>query len=294
MKLKPRKVRLFSIAYGDLYLDWLERACIRSLKWPKNYAALQERVRGWDVWTTKPYAERARAIAETLGFPVEIHDTMSGVREELGYALHGQVKLCYEGDVGMLWVAPDSIFGDGTIRSFMEIGRPRNLSVALAPMRVDCEGFLEALGDGPVSNARLVRHSFERMHPGFAAGEATREKTNTFKSGVYWRKIDEGLYAVSHRLPSPYLYQPMEGDHKWMLEHPKLAQYDHRFPSVLVDQQRQRVIGSSDAGFVAELTRRDVDAPEAELPDPFEPDKYFLGFSHNKANRNLVAIWRAE
>lgn len=288
-----RPIRMFSIAYGDKFLEWFEHACVNSLSWPKNRAALQA-VETWDIWTTPQHAPRARAIAAKLGVPITMHPEMSGVREQLITGLVGQLDLCVKSKSSMLWVSPDSVFGDGTIRTLLDIGSAPGVCVALPPLRVNAEGFLQAMGPGPVSNARLVKIAFERLHQGFIDGEITKSLTNSFVSGVSWRTLEEGLYAVTHLLPSAYFLQPIESDVEWFRRKPKFGGYDHRFPQLLVEAQRQRVIGSSDAGFVVELTREGIDTPQITARDFMKPDNYCQDGAHIRANRNVMCIWRAE
>ena len=92
---------------------------------------------------------------------------------------------------------------------------------------------------------------------------------------------------------SGMLGQPTETDAKWFRDMNKFGSYDHSFPRRLVDEQRQRVIGSSDAAFVVELTPPRSNAPRLQPTDPSAPDRFNAAEAHHLANRNLVAIWRA-
>jgi hypothetical protein len=290
-----RPIRLFTIVFGDQFMHWFEHGLLLSLSWPKNRAAL-EKVVAWDIWTTSADEQRVMAIAGRLGVPVVVHSEIPETRpkESLFAALIGQMKLCKESRSAFFFASPDSVFGDGTVPSLFEVGIPEGICVAVTPMRVASEGFLEAMGTAPVSNAGLVRLGFERMHEAFRMGDASLPNTNSYASGLSWRRIGDGLYAVSFRMPSAYLMQPTGGDVKWMLDRPKFGNYDHQFPKILVEQQRQRVIGSSDAAFVVELTPAAVgNAPLVET-NPNEPDRYIRDYAHHIVNRNTVAIWRAQ
>lgn len=293
-----RPVRIFSIVYGQRFIDWFERGCIRSLKWPKNLAALRM-AEAWDVWTMPADEDRVRWLAESLGIPIETHllspysDGDDAARkEQLRLALTFQMRACRDSKA-FLWIAPDSIFGDGSIASFMALGSVPGICVATAPMRVNADGFIEAMHN-PMSNADLVRLSFERMHRGFRDANAELPETNSYISGVSWRQIGEGLYAVTHLKHSSYLMQPTKKDVDWWERMNKFGAYDHSLPKLLVADQRQRVIGSSDAAFVAELTPEDVGVPKLKPTDPNEPDRYdHEQHGHHAVNRNVVCIWRA-
>lgn len=293
-----RPVRIFSIVYGQKFLDWFERGCIRSLKWPRNLAALRT-AEAWDLWTMPADEARVRWLAEGFGIPVEMHllkpysDGDDAARKEaLKTALMSEMRACRDSKA-FLWIAPDSIFGDGSIASFMALGSVPGICVATAPMRVNADGFVEAMRD-PMSNAELVRLSFERMHRAFREADATLPDTNSYISGVSWRQIGDGLYAVTHLKHSSYLMQPTKRDVDWFERMNKFGAYDHSLPKMLVAEQRQRVIGSSDAAFVAELTPEDLGIPKLRPTDPNEPDRYdHEQHGHHAVNRNVVCIWRA-
>lgn len=291
-------MRLFSIVFNEPYLTWFEQACVPSLMWPKNRAAL-EQVAAWDLWTTPTDAERVLAIARKLGLPIEMHAGLQGgtwadkakLKVSLTDALVLQIERCVRDS--FLWLAPDNVFGDGTIQSIAALGSVPGVCVALAPMRVDVDKFMQHFGPEPWENEELVRLAFRCAHQGFKDAEATLPKTNSMESGVSWRQIGEGLYAVTHRKHSAYLMQPTPEDAHWFRKNKKFGAYDHGFPQILVDTQRQRVIGSSDAAFVVELTPAAAHVPPLRDAIKNEPDRYGQDLSHHRANRNVVCIWRA-
>lgn len=295
-----RPVRLFSIVFNEPYLTWFEQACVRSLLWPQNAAALRQAI-GWDIWTTQVDAGRVRAAAAQLGVPLEVHDELPAAswadKEQLKPGLHraltAEMARCADKHQAFLWIAPDSVFGDGSCASIMALGAAPNVCVALSPMRVNAEGFIEAMGDGARDNPALVKLAFERMHRGFAEADATLADVNSMESGVSWRRIGEGLYAITHRKHSAYLLQPTASDAKWFGDMKKFGAYDHSFPQRLVNEQRQRVVGSSDAAFVAELTPAASHRANLVARDPLEPDRFHQNLAHHAANRNVLAIWRA-
>jgi hypothetical protein len=293
-----RSLRIFSIVYNEPYLDWFERGCIHSLLWPKNRAALAT-ADGWDIWTTPEDEARVRRAAGRVPLELRIgifnsHAPEDGTarKENLKRALISEIHETRDKGA-FLWIAPDSIFGDGSLGSIIELGSVPGLCIAMAPMRVIADGFIEAMGNVPLSNAELVRLSFERMHRGFAEAEATRRHTNSYESGVSWRRLGDGLYAITHRKHSAYLMQPTRGDAEWFKHMNKFGAYDHSFPRLLVQSERQRVIGSSDAAFVAELTPELGHAPPCLPTDPNEPDRFMQKQPHHAVNRNVVCIWRS-
>ena len=293
-----RPLRLFSIVYGERYIDWFERGCMRALLWPRNHAALKTAM-CWDLWTMPECAERVEAIAARLGVPLRVnmmapYDMVDGAarKEQLKAALIAEMDECKD-RYAFLWIAPDSMLGEGSVPSIVELGSVPGICVAFAPMRVRSEMFIETLPNGPVSNAELVKHAFAHMHRTFQDAEATLLNTNSYTSGLSWRKIGEGLYAITYRKHSSYLLQPSRADYNWFRHMNKFGAYDHSFPKLLVDSQRQRVIGSSDAAFAAELTADDAHVPKVMTTNPLEPDYFNQDLVNHVVNRNTVCIWRA-
>lgn len=269
-----------------------------SLLWPRNHTALKRAV-AWDLWSMPEDAERVESIAVRLGVPVVMNmmvpyeeNNSAERKHRLKIALTSELRDCQDKSA-FLWIAPDSVFGDGSVQSIVELGVVPGICVALAPMRVRAEMFIEALGAGPVSNAELVRHSFERMHKSFEDANATLPDTNSYVSGVSWRNIGPGLYAITHRKHSMYLMQPSRADVEWFTRMNKFGAYDHSFPKIIIQKQRQRVIGSSDAAFVAELTAFDAHVPKCMITNQAEPDYFNQDLENHAVNRNVVCIWRA-
>jgi hypothetical protein len=286
--VKP--VRLFTMAWGSPYIDWFEQACGRSLCWPKNREALQA-VEAWDLWTTPEDAPRVEAIGKTLGIPVAMHVVLNAntMKANLGTALVGQIQICHLREAAMLFAAPDSIFGDGSIATLLNMGSAPRVCIAAAPMRVNVD-ILKDLGE-PKENAALVKLGFKHMHRIFREAKVG-ERTNSLSTGISWRELSKDLYAIQYRAYSSYYMTPEQKDVDWYRKNPKLGYWDSKFPETLVPDQRQRVIASSDAVFICELTPESRPLPPVVKADA-EPDKYEHNLSHHAINRNIVSIWRA-
>lgn len=284
------KIRLFTIAFGDQFLDWFERGLIKSLCWPKNFEALRK-VEAYDIWTTKRDEERAKTIASKLDLPVVTHIIGDKGKAELFPALIGQMLVSRNN--AFIFAAPDCIFGDGTIKTLIEVGSVPGICVAFMPLRVNEPGFIEAMGDQPLTNAQLVTLGMSRAHRGFTDADATKPKSNSLESAISWRKIGDGLYAVTGRCPSSFFMQPIKQDIKWMQDRPKFGNYDHQFAGTLVEAQRQRVVGSSDAAFVVEITPLHIGVAALTDTNPLEPDRFWQTLPHYAVNRNVLCIWRA-
>jgi hypothetical protein len=288
------RFRLFSIVFSEPYLTYFERGCVRSLMWPDNRASLGK-VEAWDIWTQEPFREQVEAIVKPCGIPIEWHTdvTYGGKKDNsLAQVLIGEMHLCLSRGVGMLWAAPDCIFGDGSIRTLTALATVPGISPCLMPIRVKAKEFLAEMGDEPISNAGLVRMGMRHAYEGFLQANAELSDTNSVNSGVSWRKIGPGLYAITTRVPSAFILQPTKRDIQWFGDKPKFGNYDHQFGHILLQEGRQRIIGSSDAAFVVELTHDPASSAKTQRSNPAEPDRYFQNLPHYLVNRNTLCIWR--
>lgn len=289
------KIRLFTLAWGAPYCDWFENALTKSLLWPKNLAALREHAIEWNLYTKEADREHLRAIAERVGIPLQFHpfDVKDSSGETLQPALLDHLRNCAQTGAAMLMAPPDTVFGDGSIAAICEIGKQPGVCVAVPHVRVNA-GVLPQLGTSEWSNAKLVDFCFNALHPTWRDAEATLPNTNSFLGGVSWRRLRQGLYAVTHRLPTCYLANVNASDVEWFARQFETGTFDHTWPSKLVKEQRHRTIASSDAAFICELTRENENIPVLQPNDPNEPDKFWRDLEHNYAGRNVVAIFRGE
>ena len=284
------RVRLSTLVFGRTYLEHFKRS-VKSLTWPKNRKALEGAV--WSVHTDLP--EKVLGILEPLGFETEIHpaqpvNSHAAVGMLLLKTLVTDLEKCVGGDA-LLTAQPDTIFGEGTIKTLVEIGSEGMNAIAVSHPRVKVETF--PVLTEPTSNARLVRLAFEHLHEGWQACNLKADENNCFMGGVGWREIDQDLYAISVRIPTTYFVRPRGSDIDF-LKTCKHGGWDHVWPAHLVEQQRHRLIGSSDAAFMVELTdlnRRGALTRSARID---ELDAYKFNLDHHRTNRNSLVIWRAE
>ena len=280
------RVRLSTLVFGEKFLA-LFRKSVRSLNWPKNKAALEGAV--WSIHTD--LEEEARKIVEPLGIEVEINPVPAGgVGVKLLKSLILDLEKCLGGDA-LLTAQPDTIFGDGTIKTLVELGGEGMNAISVSHPRVVADTFPELTE--PTSNAQLVKLAFDHLHQGWKLANMSGDENNCFKGGVAWREIDQDLYAVTVRIPTTYFVRPRSSDVEF-LKTCKEGGWDHVWPAHLVEQQRHRLIGSSDAAFMVELTdlnRRGALTRSARID---EPDAYKFNLDHHRTNRNSLVIWRAE
>lgn len=280
------RVRLSTLVFGEKFLGLFQKS-VKSLMWPKNRQALEGAV--WSIHTDNE-AEVRRTI-EPSGLEIEINPVPEGgVGEKLLKTLILDLEKSAGGDA-LLTAQPDTIFGDGTIKTLVDLGSEGMNAISVSHPRVVSSTFPELTE--PTSNARLVGLAFQHLHQGWRNAAMRGDENNCFRGGVAWREIDRDLYAVTVRIPTTYFVRPRWSDVEF-LKTCREGGWDHVWPSKLVEEQRHRLIGSSDAAFMVELTdeKRNGALPRSARID--EPDAYQFSREHHKTNRNSMVIWRAE
>ncbi len=196
----------------------------------------------------------------------------------------------------VLMAPPDTIFSDGTISALLIAGRQRGTCVAVPHPRVSPSIF-GGIKDSPLSGAELVSLAIKHGHKAWTEAEDGCANQNSFIGGISWRRLAPKIIAVTHRLPTVYLaeFEPedvvfFKSSHDGLP--PTFGVYDHGWPSKLLGDQRQRVIGSSDAACVIEVTKEDLNVPPAHPVNPSEPDAYWRNKVHNIINRQYLFIMR--
>lgn len=284
-------IRLFCLAYGAKFVDLFERVTVRSLMQPRNRAVISDAK--ISLYTDKDSVERATGIASQLA-PVEPTLLDAGLHpgEMLHRALIAEIRECLRTGSTLIMAPPDTFWGEGSLANLLAVGSVPNVCVGAAHARVNRDQFLEALPEGVIENDRLVSLSIEHLHRTWGEADCTREKTNTWWSGTSLRKVSDKLWAVQHLLPTIHLARFVQSDLEFFERHDKRGLWDHRWPACLVEQQRQRIIGSSDMFFAAELTGETENIPPLTDRDVNEPDKYRGNERHHAINRNLISVWR--
>ncbi len=296
-----KQIRLFTAVWGENYLDWFEKFCLKSLAWPKNAAALEGAT--WVFLTKKSHQERLQGALKRS--PIKLADTEFLLLEDDfdknphaagAYMLQGylmEMGRCITFGAQSLTAPPDTIFGDGSIHNMREMARGRDTVVFAAHTRVVPD--IESETNEPLSNSKLVTAAWKHLHKTWSDAQDGLEKSNSYIGGVNWQYLDSGLYAVCHRLPTPYLINFTPEDLTYFKAQLHYGVIDHFWPhECLIDFERMRVIGSSDGAFMVEITPADKNIPPIEHYRADEPDLFFRNLRHNKVNRMYRVILRGE
>lgn len=280
------------IAWGQRHLDYLERACVRSLMQPQNRAALEGIT--IELHAFPGDGSRAVDVLSRLGLKLEVHPIAPST-DPVGFVpqrLLIQALKNARGDQ-LLILPPDTFWGEGSIPALIECGRPRGTVVAIPHARVNDAEFLQILPDGVVENSHLVELAIRTLHKSFAEAIEGKKPANSWRSGVRLKMLTEKVWLVQHRIPTPYLVNVLPNDAEWMAAETRAGAWDHRWPEQLFKAGRWRVIAGSDAAFCVELTPEHENHPPIEQYDHAEPDAFKGTLMHHHVDRVPLCVWRA-
>ena len=285
----------------DGHVGLLKNACVPSLAWPKNAAALDGVT--FSVLTKGIHQEEVTEILKSSGIKFSsIEFTILGPEFEINPHASGMfIKewICREFSKAVTYnqaiilTPPDTIFGDGSIHNLRVTGNRRDVVVFAAHMRV-LPTIMDQITE-PVSNAKLVSLAMKHKHKTWEESELGATEINTYVGGVVWQYLDCDLYACQHLLPTPYFINPTPEDLVYFKNQIHWGVIDHDWPGeCLINSERQRVLGSSDAAFMVELTPAEANIPPKAPYREDEPDLFWRRKPHNAINRMNYIILRGE
>lgn len=264
-------MKIFLPAWGEQHIEHSENGLLKSLSWPSNLKATRnaELV----VWTDQP----ERFFGHTVISSGTIHS-----------ALMETISACLRDKEPLLMACADFVFSEGSIEVLSSLAEAPGTCVGMAHMRVK-PSFLDEVSSLPLLGKRMVSLAVKHAHESFTQAEYGPE-TNSHNTGLLWRRFGK-VILLQHRLPTAFLVNFIAEDLKF-LEKEDFGAWDHRWPETWLGN-RQRLIGSSDAAFVAEITPEGRVPPVAKI-DPLERDAYREDRGHHRINRQFVTVWREE
>lgn len=311
----PKKpLRLFSVFWGDKHLDLFEKALVRSLSWPLNKAALEGAT--WDIWTKMEDFSAAADIAKKVGIHISLNEADPFLNDLETKYLNDQgvminqmflnsMRRCLDSKAQMLIAPPDTIFGGDSVANILQAGEQPGVVVFVVHMRV-LPKILDLI-NGPyhaesIGNSRLCLLAMKAPHRSWIEAEYGHERSNTYVGGIMWKKRPNGVFAISHMLPTPYLINWTEEDFKFFSRPTKAGEWppvfgeiDHLWPAHLVHpQSRARILGSSDDAFIVEITDEESNVPPLMNYSKDEPDRFWRNASHNLINKQFLVTFKGE
>lgn len=297
--MAKKSLRIWTSVWGDKHISWFEKYAISSLKSPRNAEALIGAT--WVINTREQDRERIAGLIKESGLKVkdtefvifssEFDQNPHAAGSFINQALLREISMCLTYNAQTLICPPDTIWGDGSIEHLIEVADQRDVVVLAAHARV----LPEIAAETGITNAGLVSLAWKSLHATWREAEYGRDRINTYVGGVIWRYLSEALYSVQHFLPTPYLINWTPEDLVYFKNQIHWGVWDHAWPDAcLISTERQRVVGSSDAAFMVEVTEPEQNIPPLEHYRVDSPDLFWKNLSHNKHNRMFNIIFRGE
>ncbi len=301
--MKP--LRVFSPVWGPKHLDLLERCLGPSLRWPKNFEAIKDAK--WNILCHASEFNRVVEIATKILPPeqidtIEAHQSIAELTSRRGVlmndALFVVARKCLEENAQMLMATPDFIFGDGTISNMRQLGKQDGTCVSMAHPRV-LPSILDHISpDRALSNQELVTLAMKNPHEAWVSSEFGKDPNGTTVGGILWRRLSPTVVTLQHRMPSPYLVNFMQSDLENFRAAEAFGNWDHGWSVKLIEEERHRMILSSDVCFMAEVTSPECNVPPMRPINHVDPDDFWSQertdhLLNHKINRQYVATFRS-
>lgn len=301
--MAKKQVRVYTAVFGEKHIDWWKRGCLKSLSWHDNAEALDGAT--WTFLTKKEDQPTIEAAVRSSGINIKdieyflIDSEIPGNHPMMGsLLLRGwleEMSRAITFNTQILLAPPDTVFGESTVKHLREIGEQKDSVVFMVHPRVTTDILPHIDKCTTIFNKELVSLAWENLHKTWVDAEVGLEKSNSYIGGVSWRYLNENLYSVTHRLPTPYLINPTPEDIVYFRGQLHFGVIDHFWPhECLIEFERQRLVGSSDAGFCVEITPANENIPPVEHVRKDEPDLFHRNLTHNKQNRMTSVIFRGE
>ncbi len=245
-------------------------------------------------------------MAAQTGVPrveyILLPDSVEGNSPNMGayllQCLMSMMNTCIKDGSKLLMAPPDTIFSEGTIECLLRAGAQRGSCVAVPHPRVSPSIFGK-IKDVPLSGAELTTLAMKHGHKAWLEAEIGHPNQNSFVGGIAWKRLGNKTIGVQHRLPTIYLADFLPQDLiEFQKPHdnlpPTFGSWDHVWPTFLLSQERQRMIGSSDAACILEVTKEDLNVPPSHPVSKEEPDQYWRKMPHNVINRQYLYVMREE
>lgn len=301
--MKP--LRIFTPVWGEEHIHRFESGLLKSMLWPQNREILADNIRYWHLFTTIESMPKLEALMTKTGYPFQLHGidpiAMQGDGPRAQAILNGGTEImsaCLVDKSIFMTAFTDIVFADGSIEPMLALAQRPRVAVTVPHMRVLPE-FLNAL-DRPRSCAQMVTIAMKYAHVSWRDAEIGikgmfRSFSNQYMGGLSWEKIGN-YYLIQHVIPNVWMANIEQSDIDFLKNAAFWGAYDHNWPGKLLDEDRNRVIGSSDASFMVELTEYDKGiSPNTQIdmnqPDAFHHDG-LEGRDFHRRYRAHVSVFR--
>lgn len=303
-----KNIIVFTYVWGSFVL-YYDKVLMRSLFQSGNIPALLQQ--GYlielRVYTQESDQLVVEAIIEKyqdtlpesgkVGLQVSLKSFRSPLKFSLDNAFFETMQLCVQSNAYFFSAFPDCFFGNHSMSNAVALAMGRNLCVLGLPFRVDDKKFLNAIqqDSNEISNRKLVglalKHPFKTILESFIGADVNA----SYFTGMTIQPITSDMFAVTFRIPSMHLASFTESDLNYFSKH-TYENLDHGWPTLLLKQERCKIVGSSELFFLAEVTQENTHYTPV-LNHVYGNDSY-LGYSlpliHTELNRNFFMHLQAD
>lgn len=297
-----KPLHIFTPSWHPHFNNLFVNALGRSLKWPANAEAVRDSI--WTICTdTQSSADSLELAAHTIipscKVRIQLQPRFSEPNSPIGAlkmkCLLKSIRECLNEATPMLMSTPDFIWADGSIGNMVDESYPdegQGLCVSIAHMRVLPTLLLDFQAKSP---AQLVQQGLDFAHDSWTRCEIGLDPSGIYHAGLSWRRVKNAI-SVQHQMPSPFLVNFRECDleefSRWKgMTPPAFGEWDHDWPSRLIEQGRLRYLGSSDLAFMVEVTEADKNVPPLE-PARTPHDQFFRTEPSVKIQKQFISTFR--
>lgn len=304
--MAENRLMLFTPCWGEKHLNLLRTTLGRSLRWNKNYEVVKNA--HW-VFVCDDEVEQLKEIAPKIlpeaSFEIISRPglrTLSSYGEALMSVFTHLVDRCIVDKSPMLVSTPDFLWADGALSNLAAVASLPGLCAAVPHIRV-LPTILDELDANekfrpypPPNGARLMYSAWRHPHPAWTMSNLNGDTSGIYKGGVGWQRVSPTIALVTHVMPSPFWCNFTSSDMVFFRLFPNNAwgAFDHNWPAHLLQNDRLRLIGSSDAVCMAEVTDKDANVPPAIALDPANPAAFHLDGFNIRMQRQFVSVFRGE
>ena len=211
------------------------------------------------------------------------------------------IMQCLKKDAYFIHSPPDIIFGNNSIFNALRTIENKNVCFSAPTARVSLskiENHKELknidASKNNLSNARLVNCLFECSHDCIEFAFDNLNSNTTFATGISIRKLNSNSFAVIHNIPSVFLGKFKAVDLLFYHIYNSFNEWDRKWQSLLLRENRLKICGSSELFFLLELTKDSDKIPtrkEGMLNNDLKNEG--LTLEHLIPNQ-FISFWQSE
>jgi hypothetical protein len=244
------KIRLYTMADSHVYLDKSIKHAIARL-YP-DQPALRN-------WALSLFSIKARDIvgktADLARADPAAHESALSQKWQ-GFCLLEEIKACLADDAIMILSSAELLFGNHSLFNLVHTVDTHSASVAALCLRVDENALAGAMAGQawPLENARLATLALESLHRSTARLIRGGRRDFSIFYGTEIVPLTPRLFSVTYGVPSVFATRFQRTDAALFRFYADLRPWDSAWTKKLIAERRFMCLGSSDLGFCVDIT----------------------------------------